>query len=559
MIIIDFSPELLALYIPLAGAFLIALTGRWPNLREAVTLLTAGTLLVVVANLVPRILSPEFWALYNQPYCEDLQPAIAKVMAAAHACNDHPLRILEVLPNVFLELKVEPLGMLFALIASSLWILNSLYSIGYMRGNKEHHQTRFYVCFALAISSVMGLAFAGNLFTLFVFYEMLTLTTYPLVAHKGTAEALRSARTYLGILVTTSVCFLLAGIIATWVYTHDMGFKPGGVFTDALASGKLTGPALGVLFILYMYGIGKAALMPVHRWLPAAMVAPTPVSALLHAVAVVKAGVFTVLKVIVYTFGPLTLVQYGQGEWLIFVAGATILIASLIALFQDNLKRRLAYSTVSQLSYVIIAAALLSPISLMAAFLHIAAHAFGKITLFFAAGSIYTAAHKTEISQLDGIGRKMPITMTAFTIGALSMIGLPPTAGFISKWYLLKGAWESHYHFVVIVVVLSTLLNAAYFLPIVYRAFFRAPAAHAHHPQSSADGMFGDETHPATSGAHGHGHGHDHGHDHHADHGEAPWPAVVALSCTALATVVFFFYSDLAIDLAHQLQKGLLR
>ncbi|MBL9102040.1 MAG: monovalent cation/H+ antiporter subunit D family protein [Myxococcales bacterium] len=532
MIELNVSPPLLAVYIPLIGAFSIALLGRWPNLREAVTLATAGSLLAVVASIAPRVLSPDFWAIYN----------IAG-----------PLRIAEVLPGVFLELKVEPLGMLFALIASSLWILNSIYSIGYMRGNREHHQTRFYVCFALAISSVMGLAFAGNLFTMFVFYEMLTLTTYPLVAHKGTAEALRSARTYLGILVTTSVCLLLAGIIATWAFTGEMAFKPGGVFTKALADGRLTGPGLGVLFVLYMYGIGKAALMPIHRWLPAAMVAPTPVSALLHAVAVVKAGVFTVVKVIVYTFGPLTLIKYGQGEWLIWIASATILIASFIALFQDNLKRRLAYSTVSQLSYVIIAAALLSPISLMAATLHIAAHAFGKITLFFAAGSIYTAAHKTEVSELDGIGRKMPFTMGAFTIGALSMIGLPPTAGFISKWYLLTAAWETQYHLVVGVVILSTLLNAGYFLPIVYRAFFKSPASAAHHAQSSADGVFGDETHPDFSG-----HGHNHAHDHH-DHGEAPIAIVIALCCTALATVVFFFYSDLAIGLAGQLQKGLLK
>jgi len=541
--IFDLSPPLLAVYIPLVGALLIALAGRWPNLREGITLGTAGALLYTVATIVPRVLAPNFWALY---------------------AKSPPLRLVEVLPGIFLELKVEPLGMVFALIAGTLWVLNSLYSIGYMRGNAEKHQTRFYVCFALAISSVMGLAFAGNLFTLFVFYEMLTLTTYPLVAHKGTAEALRSARTYLGILVTTSVCFLLAGIIATYVYTGDLAFKPGGVFTKALADGSLTGPVLGTLFILYMYGIGKAALMPMHRWLPAAMVAPTPVSALLHAVAVVKAGVFSVIKVIVYTFGPLTLISTGQGGWLIYMAGATILIASFIALFQDNLKRRLAYSTVSQLSYIIIAAALLSPLSLMAATLHIAAHAFGKITLFFAAGSIYTAAHKTEISQLDGIGRRMPFTMGAFTIGALSMIGLPPTAGFISKWYLLSAAWETEYVFVVVVVILSTLLNAAYFLPIIYRAFFRPPPpiGRAHHSDhgafhedpehplarpTAADGVFGDEA------DHSHSHGHAHG-----AHGEAPWPIVVALCCTAAATVAFFFYSDLAIDLATQLRKGLL-
>ena len=540
----DLSPPLLAIYIPLIGALLIALTGRWPNLREALTLGTAGTLLYTVASIVPRVLAPNFWAMYAKA---------------------PPLRLVEVLPGIFLELKVEPLGMVFALIAGSLWILNSLYSIGYMRGNAEKHQTRFYVCFALAISSVMGLAFAGNLFTLFVFYEMLTLTTYPLVAHKGTPEALRSARTYLGILVGTSVCFLLAGIIATYAYTGDMAFKPGGVFTKALANGSLTAPVLGTLFLLYMYGIGKAALMPMHRWLPAAMVAPTPVSALLHAVAVVKAGVFSVVKVIIYTFGPLTLISAGQGSWLIFMAGATILIASFIALFQDNLKRRLAYSTVSQLSYIIIAAALLSPLSLMAATLHIAAHAFGTITLCFAAGSIYTASHKTEISQLDGIGRRMPFTMGAFTVGALSMIGLPPTAGFISKWYLLSAAWETEYVFVIVVVILSTLLNAAYFLPIIYRAFFRAPppAGHDHHADHGAfaedpehpldhptatDGVFGDETDQS----------HVHGHVKSGGHGEAPWPIVVALCCTAAVTVAFFFYSDLAIDLATQLRKGLL-
>ena len=523
----DLSPPLLAIYIPLLGAFLIALTGRWQNLREGVTLTTAVALLYTVIGILPRVLAPDFWAGYAKA---------------------PPLRLIEVVPTVFLELKVEPLGMIFALIASALWILNSLYSIGYMRGNQERHQTRFYVCFALAISSVMGLAFAGNLFTLFVFYEMLTLTTYPLVAHKGTAEALRSARTYLGILVVTSVCFLLAGIIATYAYTGDLSFKPGGVFTKALASGELSAPVLGTLFVLYMYGIGKAALMPMHRWLPAAMVAPTPVSALLHAVAVVKAGVFTVVKVIVYTFGPLTLIKYNEGSWLIYVAGATILTASFIALFQDNLKRRLAYSTVSQLSYVIIAAALLSPISIMAAALHIAAHAFGKITLFFAAGSIYTAAHKTEVSQLDGIGRRMPFTMGAFTIGALSMIGLPPTAGFISKWYMLTAAWETEYTFVVGVIILSTLLNAGYFLPIIYRAFFRpSPKSHGRgHAPTSTDGVFGDED------------DHSHVHGQHSEHGEAPWPMVVALCCTAAATVAFFFYSDIAIDLATQLRKGLL-
>jgi multicomponent Na+:H+ antiporter subunit D len=274
-----------------------------------------------------------------------------------------------------------------------------------------------------------------------------------------------------------------------------------------------------------MFGIGKAALMPIHRWLPAAMVAPTPVSALLHAVAVVKAGVFTVVKVIVYIFGVDTLAQTAEAHWLIYIAGATILIASLIALRQDNLKRRLAYSTISQLSYVIMAAAILTPISVMAAALHIAAHAMGKITLFFAAGSIYTAAHKTEISQLNGIGRKMPWTMAAFGIAALSMIGVPPAAGFLSKWYMLQGAWEVGQYFAIGVIMLSTLLNAAYFLPIVYAAFLRAP------DKDSDDGHDGR----------------------HHDHGEAPLPIVIALTITAAGTVVLFFAPGPALDLARQL------
>ena len=268
-----------------------------------------------------------------------------------------------------------------------------------------------------------------------------------------------------------------------------------------------------------MYGIGKAALMPIHKWLPSAMVAPTPVSALLHAVAVVKAGVFSVLKIIVYVFGIDILASAGTADWLLYIAGFTIIVASLIALQQDNLKKRLAYSTISQLSYVILGAAILAPISAVGAALHIAAHAFGKITLFFAAGSIYTAAHKTEISQLDGIGRRMPWTMGAFAIGAISMIGVPPAAGFLSKWYMLLGAFNTEQFIAVGIIILSTLLNAAYFVPIIYRAFFKA--------EKNAD-------------------------DEHK-HGEAPWPIVVALTLTASLTILLFLFHQIPLELAHQM------
>ena len=483
-----------ALLVPLAGALLIALCGRAPALRESATLATAALLFACVALLLPAVQG-----------------------------GARPELVLgEMLPGLAIGFRVEPLGMLFALVASGLWIVNSIYSIGYLRANREAHQTRFYVCFALALASTMGIALASNLFTLFLFYEMLTLVTYPLVAHHGSDAARGGGRVYIGWLMGTSIVFLLPALIVVWSVAGTTEFTPGGVL-----AGKLSGGALGALLALTMFGIGKAALMPVHRWLPAAMVAPTPVSALLHAVAVVKAGVFTVVKVIVYIFGVDQLAAAASADWLLWVAGFTIVAASIVALRADNLKRRLAYSTVSQLAYIVLAMAILAPLSIVGAVLHIAAHALGKITLFFAAGAIYTAAHKTEVSELDGIGRRMPWTMGAFAVGVLSMIGLPPAAGFVSKWYMLSGAMAAGEWLAVAVFAASTLLNAGYFVPIVYRAFFVAP---------NADGSAA--AHP------------------HAAHGEAPWTMVVALVATAAGTVALFFMPDVPLALARQMIGG---
>lgn len=475
---------LAALLLPMLGAAGIALAGKSPNLRESVTLGTSALLFACVVQL------------------------LAPVLAGARP----ELVLLEPLPGLPLAFRVEPLGMLFALIASGLWIVNSVYSIGYMRGNAEQHQTRFYVCFALAIGAALAIAFAANLLTLFLFYEALTLITYPLVTHAGTDQARTGGRTYLALLMGSSVLFLLPAVIYVWHLAGTTDFRPGGILPAGMDRG-----AVALLLALFMFGTAKAALMPFHRWLPAAMVAPTPVSALLHAVAVVKAGVFSVVKVVVYVFGLDQLA--GATDWLAAVAGFTIVAASLVALKADNLKRRLAYSTVSQLSYVILAAAILAPLSVVGAALHIAAHACGKITLFFAAGSIYTAAHKTEVSQLDGIGRRMPWTMAAFGIGALSMIGLPPAAGFVSKWYLVSGAIAQAHWFALAVVLLSTLLNAGYFLPILHRAFLRPLSAEA-------------LAHP---------------------HGEAPLAIVVALCFTAAATLALFFFPEVPLALAQQL------
>jgi len=474
---------LLSISIPIIGAVLIAAAHNRPNLRETISLIISLALFGIVLTLLPEVL----------------------------AGNRPSLTLVNITPTLPILFELEPLGMLFACIAALLWPINTLYSIGYMRGNQESHQTRFYICFAIALSSTMGVALAGNLLTLFIFYEILTLSTYPLVTHKGDEAALNAGRTYLGILMTTSIGFLLVAIIWTWSLTGSLEFRPGGIL-----AGKVAGPELILLLFLYVYGIGKAALMPIHRWLPAAMVAPTPVSALLHAVAVVKAGVFSVVKISIYIFGLDMLQQSSAAEWVLWIAGFTIIIASVIALRQDNLKLRLAYSTIGQLSYVILAIFILAPLSTVAAAFHIAAHALGKITLFFAAGSIYTASHKSKISQLNGIGYRMPWTMAAFTIGAISMIGIPPAAGFISKWYMLLGAFQQQHVVAVLVIIISTLLNAAYFIPIVYAAWFR-----------QADDI--------------------------SEHGEAPLPIIVALSSTAVLTLLLFLFPDIPLQLATAL------
>mgnify|MGYP001156530266 FL=1 len=473
-----------ALAIPFAGMALVALARRRPDVREAMSFAAAVMLFFLVVSLGPAVLAGG-------------RPAAT---------------LFEMMPGLPVVLVVEPLGWLFAAVASSLWVVSTAYSIGYLRGNGEANQTRFFVCFAGAIGAAIGIAFAGNLLTLFLFYEALTLVTYPLVTHHGTDEARRAGRVYLGVLVGTSVVFLLPAIIATWVFAGTLDFRPGGIL-----GGHVGAVGAGVLLALFMFGIGKAALMPFHRWLPAAMVAPTPVSALLHAVAVVKAGVFCVVKVIVYVFGIEALAALGGAEWLTIVSAFTLIAASAVALRADNLKRRLAYSTVSQLAYVTMAASLLTPLAVMGAALHLVVHAFGKITLFFAAGSIYTAAHKTLVSELDGIGRAMPWTMGAFAVGALSMIGIPPLAGFVSKWFILSGAVASRDWIAMGALAASTLLNAAYFAPIVYRAFFVAPR---------------------EEGAHGH---------------EAPAAMVIAQVVTAAACVALFLFPGLAIAFARAL------
>ncbi len=483
-----------AVGLPLFGAVLVVALRRWPNLRETASLTTGVVLFGVVVTLLPEV----------------------------QAGGRPEAAVVEVMDGLWMAFKVEPLGMLFGLVASGLWIVTTVYSIGYMRGHQEVDQTRFYACFAVAISAAMGVAFASNLLTLFIFYEVLTLSTYPLVTHHRTEAAMRGGRLYLGILLSTSVAFLLLAIIWTWYLAGTLDFRPGGILAGTAEDGTLA-----VLLGLFAFGTGKAALMPFHRWLPAAMVAPTPVSALLHAVAVVKVGVFTVMKIIVYVFGLELLTKTGVSTWLMYVAAFTILAASIVALTKDNLKARLAYSTVSQLAYIVLGAALATGAGVLGGSMHIAMHAVGKITLFFCAGAIYVAAHKTEISDMNGIGRTMPVTMAAFFIGSLSVIGLPPFGGAWSKWFLALGALEAEKVIFVAVLMISSLLNVAYLLSIVARAFFVAPESVA-----IGDGV---EDAPESKALVANGE---------SPIKEAPTFCLLALCATAAGCLVLFFFAD---------------
>lgn len=421
--------------------FIIFFGEKRKNLREG-AIIIAGLLLLMINNLI-----------YND-------------LVAGNTPQSGELALMA---DYSLKLSAEPMGVIFGLLASFLWVVTTVYSIGYMRGHHEVNQTRFYTCFALALAAVMAAAYADNLLTLFVAYEVITISTFPLVTHAGGEPARKAGRVYIGILMATSIALLLPAIIWTASAAGSLDFVPGGVLHDA----GLGYGALAVLMGLFVFGIAKAGLMPFHRWLPAAMVAPTPVSALLHAVAVVKTGVFSILKIVTYTFGIDTVTISGAAYWLLPFAGFTIIAASVVAFTKDNLKARLAYSTIGQLAYIVLAALLATVMSVSGGVLHIVMHAFGKITLFFCAGAILVALHKSEISKLDGIGRKMPITMACFFIGAVSIIGLPPAGGAWSKVLIAGGSLDTGTIIWVAVLMLSTLLNIAYLMPIPLRAFLK--------------------------------------------------------------------------------------
>jgi multicomponent Na+:H+ antiporter subunit D len=426
--------------VSLLAAALILLSGRRPNLRESWTIAAAVCKFVLVSSMLPSVLAGVY-------------PEIA---------------LFDIAPGIPLALKADPLGMSFALSASLLWIFTSFYSIGYMRALKEHNQTRYFASFAVCLSATMGIAFAANLLTFLIFYEVLTISTYPLVVHKESAAAVSAGRKYLAFLLSAGVVLLLA-VGLTQVVAGTLDFSAGGFLSPSIGHARLL-----ALFVLFLVGVGvKSGLMPLHSWLPSAMIAPTPVSALLHAVAVVKAGVFGFARVAGFVFGPELIADTGATTLTAVVAAATIVLASLLAMAQDNLKRRLAYSTIGHLSYIVLGTVLLAPAAWLGGLLHITTHAAMKITLFFCAGAIYVKTGRENVSELDGLGKQMPLTMAAFALGALGLAGVPPVGGFLSKWFLVEGALQTHRPISVAVLLLSGLLNAGYLFPIVVRAFFK--------------------------------------------------------------------------------------
>ena len=375
-------------------------------------------------------------------------------------------------PGLDLVLHADTLSVLFVALSTVLWLVTTVYAIGYL----EHspHRSRFFGFFSLCVSATVGLALAGNLFTFVVFYELLTLATYPLVAHRGTPEAMRGARIYLAYTLGGGM-LLLTGAVWLHVLAGPAAFVEGGTLHRLPEEYH---PQLKMIFVLLIAGLGvKAALVPVHGWLPQAMVAPAPVSALLHAVAVVKAGAFGIVRVVYDVYGVNFTDQLGLLGILGIAAAVTIIYGSIRALYQDNLKKRLAWSTVSQVSYIALGTAILGPVGTVGGIVHLVHQGIMKITLFFTAGNYAETLGIHKVSEMNGVGRRMPATTLAFSVAALGMIGIPPVAGFISKWYLGLGALEAGMAgWVIPVLLTSSILNAAYFLPILHRAWFRDPA-----------------------------------------------------------------------------------
>ncbi|RMG43611.1 MAG: monovalent cation/H+ antiporter subunit D family protein [Candidatus Dadabacteria bacterium] len=383
------------------------------------------------------------------------------------------ISLFQLLPGIDLAFRIDSAGLLLAAVSSFLWPITNIYSIGYLEESGSAGSTRYFACFSLSIFATLGVAFAANLVTLYIFYELLSLATFPLVGHRKHIDSQKACRVYTGYLLGSSLLLLLPAIVLTYIFAGSVDFSPGGIL-----KGTASGPVLVLLLLMFMFGVAKGALMPLHVWLPSAMVAPTPVSALLHAVAVVKVGVFSQFRILSSIFGftllkSISLAGFSGQQILIVLTVITMVAADILALSQNVIKRILAYSTIGQLAYITLAFSVAAPYSVAAGLMHIAFHAFGKITLFLCAGAIFIACGAKQVNEIRGIAWKMPVTMSCFAVGALSIVGLPPASGFISKWYLLLGAFSHGFHFVFYAVIISTVLKAFYLLRILVIACSR--------------------------------------------------------------------------------------
>ena len=421
------------LVIPLLAAAAVALLRDRPQARDLAAILGGVAQVVAVAAMLPGILDGDRETFTIAPF----------------------------LPEAPIAIRADPLGVLLLLTASPLWLLTSVYSIGYLRGSNVS-LTRFHTLVAVTISMTAGVAFSANLVTLYLFYEAMTIATYPLVTATGTDEAAAGGRRYLSYQLGTGIAFFLPAVVLTYTQTGSFALTPGGVF-GAEPSGFL--PIL--TYLMFLFGIAKAAIVPAHAWLPAAMVAPVPVSALLHAVAVVNVGVFTLFRVLLDVFGYDAIASLGLGRLTLIAASVTILVASLVALRRGNLKEILAYSTIGQLSYMVLGIALLNEAGATGGVLHLVGHSVSKITLFFAVGAIAVGTGATTVKELRGLGQRMPLLLGVFVVGAASIVGLPPTVGFVTKYFLLIGAADAGQWVVLVVLAASTMLTATYYLRVV--------------------------------------------------------------------------------------------
>lgn len=416
--------------------------------------------------------------------------------------------VLRIAEGIDLAFRIDHLSQFFALLVSVLWVFTSLYALEYMK--HEGRENQFFTFFLASLGITLGIAFASNLLTFYLFYELLTLATYPLVVHNGSEKALASGRNYLLYSFLGASAALFA-MILIYQQTHSLEFTPGGLL--ALQGGQ-TGLPLAALFILMALGFGvKAAIFPFHSWLPQAMVAPTPVSALLHAVAVVKSGLYAVIRTTYYIFGASVVRETGGQQVLAGLIVISILMGSFLALRQENLKMRLAYSTVSQLGYVLLGLMLLNREALVGSLMHLLSHALIKITLFYCAGAIMYQTHKTDVSQLKGLGQTMPYTMVSFTLASIALVGIPPTKGFVSKWILVRGALESGNALYPAVLLISALLTALYLLPVISNAFFRP-----------AEGLPADGSAPHSQ--------------------EAPWKMLLPILAISLLTITLGLFPN---------------